>query len=673
MLPSLRSRAALLLLAVGLLFTRRTALAGSDAWTGGGPPGEVVNALLVDPSDPAALFAATNRGIYRSTDGGAGWTSIFAQPYVNSLAISTTSGTLYAAVAGDGVERSMDGGKSWTLVTRFTPPSPKAPTVLAVDPSEPSTVYAGLYGAGVLKSVDSGKTWVRTAGSGANIVAIAIDQNQPQALYAADLGGPIALPSGVRPASATDASDHGVIYKTTDGGRHWTQIGNGFPGLQLRTIAIDPSNSSILYAGTSGGIFKSIDGGSTWREATTGPGTQVNVFSLDLFDSAIYAGTVDGVYKSQDGGETWSCWNLGLGGRHIAGFARPSGSNLLYVGTGGGGVYKSSDAGASWCAANGDFAGANVTAVAFDPSSPSLAYAGISGGGVFRTEDGGASWVWASTGFTDTVIHSLAVVAADPGTVYAGTDRGVFKSIDGARSWSPTRYTDEQVLAVRTDPASPGTAYAASATGVARTVDAGNSWVFGDTGLPQPRGVYGITALELDPADPATLYAAVFNSGGLFHSTDNGTTWSLVETPVRDTIFSIAIAPTRPETIYLGALGGIFLSRDAGRTWTGPVGPDQRITSLVIDPSISSGVYASTDCYLDLPGCGGVFRTIDGGETWNAISEGLANTRVNALAIDRTGTHLQAGTQGGVFSRTVSPAVIRSRNPKTPPRSLTPR
>jgi photosystem II stability/assembly factor-like uncharacterized protein len=352
----------------------------------------------------------------------------------------------------------------------------------------------------------------------------------------------------------------------------------------------------------------------------------------------------------------------------VVGLARPPGSGLLYAGTNGGGVYKTEDGGASWCAVNGDFAGADVTSVAIDPSSPTLIYAGLQGGGVFRSEDGGANWSWASTGFTDTVIHSLAVV---PGAVYSGTDRGVFKSVDAARNWSPTALTNLRVFIVLADPTSPGTVYAATESGVSRTVDGGNSWSSGSAGLPELQ-IYGITGLAIDP-DTATMYASLYNSGGLFRSTDHGATWSRVETPIRDTIFSVAIAPGRPGTIYLGDSGGISLSRDGGRTWIGPVGPKQRITSFVIDPSAPSAVFAGTDCYFNSSGCGGIFRTIDGGETWTAFSEGLTNPQVNALAIDRTGTHLQAGTEAGVFSRVLSTAAARTSHPRTPPRSLLPR
>jgi photosystem II stability/assembly factor-like uncharacterized protein len=592
-------------------------------------------------------------------------------PYVSSLAISSSSQTLYSAT--DGVYKSTDGAESWTKLAFPTcRVCATTPTVLAVDPSDPSTVYAGDYGAGVLKSRDGGATWQQTGSLSLNIVALAIDRNDPKTVYAAELGAPIAFPSGIHPASATDSgTDRGTIYKTTDGGTHWTLRSDGLAGGRVHSLAIDPSHSSILYAGTAEGVFKSVDAGSSWRASTTGLETQVNSFSLDPLDSTIYAGTADGIYKSQNGGDTWSCWNRGLGGRHVAGLARPPGSGLLYAGTNGGGVYKSADGGASWSAANGDFAGANVTSVAIDPSSPTLVYAGVQGGGVFRSENGGASWIWASTGFTDTVIHSVAVVPGAPMTVYSGTDRGVFKSVDAARSWSPTALTNVRVFIVLVDPTSPATVYAATENGVNRTVDGGNSWSLGSAGLPEPR-IYGITGLAIDP-ESAVIYASVDNSGGLFRSNDHGATWSLVETQIRDTIFSVAIAPGRPGTIYVGGLIGIFLSRDGGSTWIGPVGPEQRIASLVIDPSAPSGAYAGTDCYFSSPGCGGVFRTIDGGETWTAFSEGLTKPQVNALAMDRTGTYLQAGTEGGVFSRVLSHAGTRSGNPRTPPRSLSPR
>ncbi len=660
------------LTALMLLLSGRTALGGPNVWTTNGPGGGFVSALVLHPSNPSELFAATSRGVYKSADGGMSWAPMNQglPPYVNSLVLSS-SDTLYAAT--NGIYKSSDGGRSWTqLDYRVSFPFPYAPTVLAVDPSDPFTIYAGHCGVGVRKTTDGGATWLPTGPSGPNIVAFAFDPSSPRTVYAADAGGCGVFPSGIHTESASTPT--GGVFKTTDGGTHWEPFNHGLTSGYVLSLAIDFSNTSTLYAGTAKGVFKSSDGGSSWRPSNTGLGErEVYAFSLDPFNpSIIYAGTPDGIYKSLDGGENWGCWNRGLGGRSIRALAKPPAPDLLYAGTYGGGVYKTADAGASWSAANGDLRQANVISLAIDPSTPAVVYAGLDGGGVFRSMDGGNSWIWANTGLTDTFIHSLAVDPSAPETVYAATGRGVFQSGDGARSWSATALA-RPVFIVRSDPVATGTLYAAAEEGVYRSINGGHSWTFGSAGLPEPRSIYGIVALEIDAANPSTLYASTYNSGEIFRSTDRGTTWFPLGTGFRNGVFSLAIDFRQPSTIYAGALNGVYLSRDGGRTWMGPVGPRERISSLQIDSSTLSGVYASADCFTGTPSdCGGVFRTIDGGQNWTRMNEGLTESRVNAVTIDQTGTYLYAATKAGVFSRSVGFSSIRTSHPRTAPRSVTP-
>lgn len=202
---------------------------------------------------------------------------------------------------------------------------------------------------------------------------------------------------------------------------------------------IDPRNSQILYAGTDGGVFRSMDGGDHWSptgliEQFPGVPYIVHTLAIDPRNSnVLYAGTQDwGAFKSTDGGASWM--NI-LAGEHVYALViDPQQPDTLYAGATG--VYKSTDGGASWSQiTNGlirsDGPILSVRALAIDPQQPTTLYAGSGVGtfdGVYKSTDGGASWTPHNAGLTQDacIIFTLAVDPHNSTLVYAGTGRGVF-------------------------------------------------------------------------------------------------------------------------------------------------------------------------------------------------------------------------------------------------------
>ena len=161
-----------------------------------------------------------------------------------------------------------------------------------------------------------------------------------------------------------------------------------------------------------------------------------------------------------------------------------------------------------------------------------------------------------------------------------------------------------------------------------------------------------VSALVIDPAAPATLYAGTRN--GVFKSTDGGGNWVAVNTGLRDMlpISALAIDPAMSTTLYAGSeWGGVYKSTNGGGNWvavnTGL--PDYQVNDLAIDPAAPTTLYAGT-------AGGGVFKSTDGGGSWSAANTGLPDmtmTGVSALAIDpATHTTLYAGTGTGAFKST---------------------
>jgi photosystem II stability/assembly factor-like uncharacterized protein len=602
---------------------------GAGTWSTadtGLPTATSVNVLVIDTSNPTTLYAGTcdygvgNAGLFKSTDSGGSWSpanSGLTEQYICALAIDpNNSATLYAGTYY-GVFKSIDGGGNWSpantgIDTRFSI------TTLAIDPANPNTLYAGTSG-GVFKSTDGGGNWSSPANSGLSgfVDALAIDPANPATLYA---------------GTSSDG-----VFKSTDGGGSWSPANTGLPNnTGVSVLAIDPTNPATLYAGvliyaggtTSGGVFKSSDGGVNWSPANSGlPAGSVSALAIDPVNSAtVYAG------------------HAGYAGVPLGG---------------GRGVFKSTDGGKIWSPANSGLTATSVFAQAIDPDNPATLYAGTSGG-VFKSTDGGGSWNLANSGLPVASVSALSIDPANSATLYAayrgffspsGGVGGVFKSSDGGVNWNPANSgLPEFVYALAIDPVNPATLYAGAQAfefrqrsyGIFKSTDGGGSWRPASSGLPWSTYV---NELAIDPANPATVYAGT--GGGLFKSTDGGGSWSQAYTGLPATsVSALSIDPANPATLYAGTIGGgVFKSIDGGGSWSPAKSglPATNVYALAIDPVNSAMLYAGTDG-------GGVFKSIDGGGVWSPINASLPTASVHALAIDPTNpSTLYAGTPNGVF------------------------
>jgi hypothetical protein len=206
-----------------------------------GLPAANVSALVIDPSNPATLYAGTDGGgVFKSTNGGGSWSPAnngLSNTYVSVLAIDPSNpATLYAG--GDGMFKSTNGGGSWSQVSNAASVSFEV-----IDPSNPDTLYVGIVPSpsalfGIYKSTDGGISW-SPANNGLiarNVFALAIDPSNPAMLYAGTNTG---------------------VFKSTNGGGNWSPLNSGLPNTSVVTLVIDPTHPAILYAGTEGaGVFK---------------------------------------------------------------------------------------------------------------------------------------------------------------------------------------------------------------------------------------------------------------------------------------------------------------------------------------------------------------------------------------------------------------------------------
>ncbi|MFA7242579.1 MAG: sialidase family protein [Sulfuricellaceae bacterium] len=296
------------ILGSAILFAVAPAWAGMGAWSALTSPTQkggnvIVYKLARHPTNPLIRYAATQNGMYKSTDGGASWqtanTGITPSPAgyvgVNDMAIDPQNPqNIY--IAPYYLQKSVDGGNTWSR-TGWVTENPQA-YMLAIDPKTPGTLYAG-SNHGIYKSTDGAATWKYMTGTKV-AYALTIDPNNPSVLYEAVSSG---------------------LFKSSDGGASLVSINANLTS--VKTIAVDPKNSANIYVGTFGsGVYKSSDGGATWNAANqcypvNGYAISLNnatveAFAFDAADSSIiYLGAGDGIYKSVDGGAHWTQANNG--------------------------------------------------------------------------------------------------------------------------------------------------------------------------------------------------------------------------------------------------------------------------------------------------------------------------------------------------------------------------
>lgn len=303
--------------------------------------------VAVHPTKPYIVYVVTEEAVYKTRDGGQAWVRLsegLSRVRVMNVAIDPQlSANVFAGTLSDGVYKSPDGGRRWlprnvglqkgTISTNVNQ--------LVFHPTDTQTLYAATT-VGVFKSTDGGRSWherMRDMTEINFIVALAVDPVRPNILYAGTSGG---------------------VYRSVDGADSWTKINHGLVpedatmasmALGVNTLLIDPNDPDIVYAGSTQGLFKTLNGGASWAKMATALG-QLYVSSLVFTPGntqLLHMGTSRGMFESQDGGRTWIARNDGLTNMNIRAIAmHPTDSQVLYVGTNGGGLFQSQDGGHSY-------------------------------------------------------------------------------------------------------------------------------------------------------------------------------------------------------------------------------------------------------------------------------------------------------------------------------------
>ncbi len=456
-----------------------------------------IGSLFMHPQDPDVLLAAagnnayrTGSGVYLTMDAGKTWQLVLStgSTPATSVEFSTSDPKIAYAGTARAVYRSEDGGRTWELAQggdSWGPAGIRAgvPIDFQVDPRDPKRIFANNYGGGNFVSKDGGSTWaVASQGyTGAQVHVVSVDPRDSKRVLAIGRTGPfLSIDGGItweglstapavfaewyavvldphEPDTIMMADElQGALLRSTDAGLHWTMVFRhpeaGMGGIStwqgFKAIAFAPSDPSVVYSGmcfdcnyypdwgegvTSNGVWKSLDGGVTWRAASDKSiaGQNVTALCVDAKqEDLVYAGTKSaGVFKSTDGGTSWLRANQGLRVLLIRSIALdPRSGGTIYLGTEGAGVWKSVDGGGSWRSSSGGMdSEAAIRSVVVDPTNPQTLYAADIHTGVYRSMDGAKTWVKINEGLRTRAVKGLAI-SSDGEVLYAATEgEGVFR------------------------------------------------------------------------------------------------------------------------------------------------------------------------------------------------------------------------------------------------------
>ena len=561
------------------------------------------------------------------------------KPQVFVLAVAENASGLWAAVYSDpGLYFSPDGGETWQPVKDGVPPGPAFS--LRPDPSDPRAIYVGTS-RGVIRC-EGKPPACRNAGEGLPSVRIyALAFSADGTLCASPDEAPIHCLKGSnwKPLSPLKATALALlahprdpltlyagtagegVWKTADGGLHWRNVSGSSGMRHVYALALNPSEPEKVFAGAKEGLFISRDGGETWEKlpsplsvpaalmfssdgflyageqspdpsrghsgvyrSTDGgasweklPGfpPSASIFSLAEGSSALYAGGIQGLFRSSWKSPAWEEVATGPGGPLILGTALSPGGETLYALTGKG-LYASSDEGETW---EPLLEGWGVQSIAFHPRDPRIFYVGVIGQGIWL----GGKWEPISPSLAGLSVPQLIIDPEDPRFFYAriSYDR-LYRSSDGGKTfasiWEGMKLSDE-VLCVAYDHHKPGTLLAGATENLYITRNRGDSWDI----IPGPFQGQSILTVAIHPKRPGHIYVGA--TRGLYESTDYGLTWQLIGFE-DTTVSAMAFDPHDPEKIYLGTrYSGLFRSPDGGKSWE-PIGEGlpREIRQILISP-----------------------------------------------------------------------------------------
>ncbi len=594
--------------------------ADAQVWQAMGPAGGDVRALASDPAHPEVLYLGTPDGaIFTSRDAGADWEPLGLigenqNAVVTAILVDPrNSARLFAATwtreaAGEGGGVFLSSDGGVTW--RESALAGHAVRALVQPASDPAVLVAGALD-GVFWSRDSGETWQRItpAGDGElrNFDSLAIDPRDPLVIYA----GTFHLP-----------------WKTIDGGAHWTAIHAGMiDDSDVLSMVTDRENPRRIFASACSGIYRSNDGGAAWEKLEGIPysARRTPVIRQDAAHPAIlYAGTTEGLWKTTNRGASWR--RISPGSWVINSMVilpgDVGGESRVLLGTEQHGVLASDDGGASFHASNSGFHHHRIVSLAVDARDPERAAAVLENApdALLTTEDGGNSWVPMGADLDGEAVRQIF---SSPVGWWAALASGGLARFDAQRNtWARVGViSDSSALNSVGDLAGGRSELHAFRPNVNDIFFGGSAWfaateqglfVSHDSGrswveLPFGQGKLAVGSVRGSPDGRQIRLAS---SGGMVFSADAGRTWAWHDLPL-ESGGAVRIEWTSDDILLAASRAGLYISRDAGISWT------KAQTGL--PGGLADGMLTGPDFWLVSIQRAGLYISRDQGATWARV------------------------------------------------------
>jgi photosystem II stability/assembly factor-like uncharacterized protein len=617
----------------------------------GGPSGGVGYDIRIHPQDHNIVFVTdVLSGINKSVDGGVTWkpknTGILDRKGPTEDAIPIFSLTIdpnhpniiwAGCQYSNGIYRSHDTGETWEKRNTGVEASDRISfRGFAVHPQDSNTVIAAAqfqtktpgrqfelsYGV-FYKTTDGGLNWHRIEGDESINRVVIYHPTAPDTVYCSTGIFDTEALNSYRNNEPLVPGGVGVLKDVRGGEGPWVRKNDGLTNLHIGFMEMNPKNSKVLYAAgysdvwkdtVPGHVFRTTNGCNHWRQLSAGgkEGDSFTVITVAPSDTnLVYAASHSAFYRSHDCGKNWEkLWREDeetwgpegvLIGFPISIVVHPTNKMKVYINNYGGGAFVTEDGGVTWKNSSDGYSGADIRAVNIDPfDTDRIFVAGRSG--PFRSEDRGGHW----TG----IANGLGIQANYTMTFFPNSRTNLLASGDD-------HFT------------------------IVESKDSGKTWVqiFPNSGviLPQITTDF-ISTIAVYSRNPQVIYAgtrktptigsfdpSLTASVGIFKSTDRGVTWSRFNNGLDDTqtiINTIAIHPRDPDIVWAGVYQhGIYKTKrkGIGFTWVEKNNGLQSsdIRCIAVNPSNPDILYAGSG------DGGGLFKSTDGGNSWNAINAGI--------------------------------------------------
>jgi photosystem II stability/assembly factor-like uncharacterized protein len=587
----------------GLIFTSNN---GAASWTNISFPAQfagVLHDLEVDPKAPNTWYAGVESeitrvsGVYKTTDAGKNW-SLLPQTAgigVWSLALWPGDDSVIAAGTSTGVFLTRDAGATWKRISPEDNAEIRPVVSLAFHPSDSKILYAGTTHL-PWRTTDGGANWesIHTGMlDDSDVFSIVVDAKKPDHVMASACSG---------------------VYNSNDGGAHWTKMETPPGAFRTHFVSLDPSHDGVVFAGTTDGLLKSVNGGHAWRKVSE---YSIRSIAYDpgldarLFFAATSAETKPGALMvSNDEGATLRESNTGFTNRN---FTTLTGAGLsLYSSSvyesGAAGAYRTENLAARWDSSRGP-AGDQLVQMATAPDDPKHLYA-AGYHSLAESRDGGIHWISRKAPIEGSPVTSLMPLPG--GILLAGTSSGLYRASETG-AW--LLVASGSIQSIQHSPGSAITAITKS--GAMASTDNGQAWMnCGNAG----EGPWFGVAFDLDKSHRSEVALAATRAG-LFRSTDGCRTWSAVHAGLdSETVTLVLFHPTRSGEAFVSQGGRIFVSTDGGQRWQ----PMDDVSGSNAGPASLLILSAAPDTLFALFPRRGVYTTGIG--MWTATkSDTLAN------------------------------------------------